>query len=145
MNAATRCQVTDAASVTTGAPSTHPSGMAIPSPGVGFAGAQGRNLEWRRPGEALRLLVTGRTVRPAAPVAAVVGTVLSAVNQGAEMTGGRMTWASGVRIAVNYLVPFCVASYGYLGAWRTPGPEPEEPGTRGGGSERSPEPEEEGT
>jgi hypothetical protein len=48
----------------------------------------------------------------------VVGTVLSAVNQGAVVLGGDANWATWVRIAVNYATPFLVASVGYLGARR---------------------------
>jgi hypothetical protein len=48
----------------------------------------------------------------------VVGSVLSAVNQGAAVLDGSLNWVSGVRMAVNYVVPFGVASYGYLNAWR---------------------------
>jgi hypothetical protein len=63
---------------------------------------------WSRPSQALALFVRGRTVRAAAPVAVVVGTILSAVNQGDVLLGGAGpgTW---VRVAVNFLVPFCVA------------------------------------
>lgn len=76
-------------------------------------------MTWSRPREAVALFLRGRTVRTAAPVAAVVGTVLSAVNQGHLVLdgGGTGTW---IRIAVNYLVPFLVASTGFLSARRVP-------------------------
>jgi hypothetical protein len=73
---------------------------------------------WRRPVEAVTWFVTGRTWRTAAPTAALVGTILSAVNQGAVMLDGQATAMTCVRIAVNYLVPYCVASIGYLAARR---------------------------
>lgn len=66
------------------------------------------------------LFLRGRTVRTAAPVAGVVGTVLSVVNQGQLVLdggGGTGTW---IRIAVNYAVPFVVASIGFLSARGTP-------------------------
>lgn len=46
---------------------------------------------WSHPGEAVRLFLAGATVRTGWKVAAVVGTVLSAVNQGAVITGGDAT------------------------------------------------------
>ncbi|MFZ2172441.1 MAG: nitrate/nitrite transporter NrtS [Rhodococcus sp. (in: high G+C Gram-positive bacteria)] len=64
------------------------------------------------------LFVRGVTVRTAAPTAAVVGTVLSVVNQGSVMVAGDADGGTWVRIVVNYLVPFCVASVGYLSARR---------------------------
>lgn len=42
-------------------------------------------------------------------MAAVVGTVLSAVNQGYVVLAGDAGVGTWVRIAVNYLVPFCMA------------------------------------
>ncbi len=73
---------------------------------------------WTRPGEAIGLVLRGHTARTAVPVAAIVGTVLSVVNQGAVVTGGDATAGTWLRIAVNYAVPFVVASVGYLSARR---------------------------
>jgi hypothetical protein len=53
-------------------------------------------------------------------VALVVGTILSAVNQGATIVDGTATWVTWVRVGVNYCVPFCVASIGFLAARRVP-------------------------
>jgi hypothetical protein len=75
---------------------------------------------WSHPSEAVRLFFRGATVRTAWKVAVVVGTVLSAVNQGAVIAGGDATWATWVRVGVNYLVPFLVASVGFLSACREP-------------------------
>lgn len=44
---------------------------------------------WSRPAEAARLFLRGNTVRPCVPVAAVVGCVLSAINEGAAVATGR--------------------------------------------------------
>jgi hypothetical protein len=42
-------------------------------------------------------------------VALVVGTVLNAVNQGSTiLAGGPVSWT---HLLLNYLVPYCVASY----------------------------------
>lgn len=79
---------------------------------------------WSHPREAVRLFLRGRTARTAAPVAIVVGTLLSAVNQGHLLIDGgdAATW---VRTGVNYVVPYCVASIGFLSARRVrPGEEP---------------------
>lgn len=73
---------------------------------------------WARPAEAVRLFLRGVTVRTAWKVAAVVGTVLSVVNQGAVITDGHATTATWVRVGVNYLVPFLVSSVGFLSACR---------------------------
>lgn len=75
---------------------------------------------WSTPRGALRLFMTGQTVRTATPVALFVGTVLSAVNQGSVLVAGTASATTWVRVCVNYLVPFCVASYGYLMARRLP-------------------------
>jgi len=75
-------------------------------------------VTWSRPTEAARLFLRGRTARTAAPVAAVVGTILSAINQGHLVLDGSADTATWIRIAVNYLVPYCVASFGFLSARR---------------------------
>jgi len=84
------------------------------------ARGQARSVTWSHPSQAVLLFLRGATARTAVPVAAVVGTVLSAVNQGdVVLSGTASLWAWG-RIAVNYLVPFLVASFGYLSARRSP-------------------------
>ncbi|PKV94036.1 methyltransferase family protein [Amycolatopsis echigonensis] len=74
---------------------------------------------WTRPREAALLVVRGRTARTAFPVALVVGTVLSLVNQGTTIVADTGTTSTWVRVAVNYAVPFIVASVGYLAGRRT--------------------------
>jgi len=66
-------------------------------------------------------------MRPCVPVAAVVGCVLSAINEGTQIAAGRAGWAAWVRVGLNFVVPFLVASYGYLSAARVP---PGAPGSR---------------
>ena len=75
---------------------------------------------WSRPGEAVRLLLHGVTVRPCVPVAAVVGCVLFAINQAVPVATGRTGWLTWVQVGLNFLVPFLVASYGYLTSARIP-------------------------
>lgn len=64
------------------------------------------------------LCLRGATTRTAAPVALVVGTVLSLVNQGHLVFAGTADAATWIRVVVNYLVPFLVASTGFLSARR---------------------------
>lgn len=73
---------------------------------------------WNRPVEAIGLFLRGQTLRTAVPTALIVGTVLCAVNQGTILMAGQATTGTWVRMAINYLVPFVVASVGYLGARR---------------------------
>lgn len=56
----------------------------------------------------------------------VVGTLLSAVNQGDVLLAGDASAATVIKVGVNYVVPFTVASIGFLGARRAPldGPGP---------------------
>lgn len=79
-----------------------------------------RNVRWSTPGEAVRLFLAGATARTAVPTALIVGTILSAVNQGGVLLDGRAGPATGARVGINYLVPFLVASVGYLSARRVP-------------------------
>lgn len=73
---------------------------------------------WSRPGEAVALFCKGATVRTAWKVALVVGAVLSAANQSGVLLAGEANWATWVRIAFNFCVPFVVASVGFLSACR---------------------------
>lgn len=70
--------------------------------------------------QACSLVARGATVRVAGRVAVVVGTILSAVNQGSIITDGHGTWVTWVRVVVNYATPFVVASVGYLAGCRIP-------------------------
>src|SRR5258708_2326549 len=76
---------------------------------------------WSRWSEMFRLLSRGTTLRPCLPVAAVVGCVLSAINEGARIASGRTGWLSWVQVGLNFVVPFLVSSYGYLTAARVRG------------------------
>lgn len=75
---------------------------------------------WRNPGEAFLLVLRGATVRISGPVAVVVGTVLTAVNQGGVLLGGDVGAATLLRTAANFAIPYCVSSYGALQAVRRP-------------------------
>ena len=69
-----------------------------------------------RAGEMIAMFVRGTTLRPCLPVAAVVGCLLSAINEGARIATGHAGWPTWVQVGRNFLVPFLVSSYGYLTA-----------------------------
>ena len=57
----------------------------------------------------LRLMCSTRIANSALRVAFVVGTILNLINQGeAILAGNRILWFN---LLLNYLVPYCVASY----------------------------------
>jgi hypothetical protein len=78
--------------------------------------APSSRLTWSRPGDAFALFLRGRTLRTAGPTAALVGTVLSLVNQGTVIDSGHATGATWVRVVVSYVVPFTVTSFGWIAA-----------------------------
>jgi len=80
--------------------------------------AGGNALRWSTYRQAMVLIARGATARPAVKVALVVGTFLSLVNEGSVIAAGDATLATWIRIAVNYLVPYVVASAGFLAAFR---------------------------
>ena len=73
---------------------------------------------WSRPREALRLLVSGATARTCVPVALVVGTLLSLVNQGDVVAQGMAGATVGLKVLANYTIPFLTSSTGALLAVR---------------------------
>jgi len=94
--------------------------MAIPETAATGRTATRELLTWVTLREGLALFARGVTVRTAAKVALLVGTILSLVNQGSTIAAGNATAATWVRVGVNYLVPFLVSSYGFLAARRRP-------------------------
>jgi hypothetical protein len=54
-------------------------------------------------------------------IAAVVGTVLLAINQGDVLLSARWPGALAWKVPLTYLVPFLVATWGALLASRAPG------------------------
>jgi hypothetical protein len=67
--------------------------------------------------EAARRTFTGRAVKRSVTVALVVGTALNVINQGPEMLSGK--WPILWKLALTYVVPFLVASYGSYAAFRS--------------------------
>ncbi len=64
-----------------------------------------RELAWSSWPRAAWLIVTGATFRTSLPVALVVGTLLSVVNQGSELAAGDIDGAALARMAANYAIP----------------------------------------
>ena len=71
-------------------------------------------MEYR---DAAKHTFTGRALKRSLVVAIVVGTALNLINQGPEMLSGKspVIW----KLALTYIVPFLVASYGSYAAFRT--------------------------
>ena len=74
-------------------------------------------------------LRTRAAVVACARIALVVGTILAAINQLDTFLGGRHSGWIWVKVAMNYVVPFCVSSIGYITAARQASPSPDEPRT----------------
>lgn len=66
--------------------------------------------------EAARRTFTGSSLRRSLVVAVVVGSALNIINQGPEMLSGK--WPVMWKIALTYVVPFLVASYGSYAAFK---------------------------
>lgn len=63
----------------------------------------------------LRHAVTApRIVRTALPIAALVGTILTAINQGDQLVSGSLSAAMLWKIPLTYCVPYCVATVSAL-------------------------------
>jgi hypothetical protein len=67
--------------------------------------------------EALKRTLTGPALRRSIVVALLVGTALNVINQGPEMLSGE--WPVLWKLALTYVVPFLVASYGSYAAFRS--------------------------
>ncbi|HEV2034414.1 MAG TPA: nitrate/nitrite transporter NrtS [Candidatus Dormibacteraeota bacterium] len=60
------------------------------------------------------VIFRANNLRRTVAVALLVGTVLVAINQLDIVIAGRATPGTWLKIALTYLVPFCVANYGLL-------------------------------
>ncbi|MDO8319923.1 nitrate/nitrite transporter NrtS [Rhodoferax sp.] len=57
----------------------------------------------------LQVACSGRIVKNALRIALVVGSILNLINQGSAIVAGSgISW---IHVALNYFVPYCVASY----------------------------------
>ncbi len=59
-------------------------------------------------------VLTGKSLKTALPVALLIGTILSSVNEGQDIIDLKIGFATVVRIFVNYLIPYLVSSYGFF-------------------------------
>lgn len=66
----------------------------------------------------LHIACSRRVVRRAIPTALVVGTILTAINQGGTLVTGDFTSALLWHIPLTYCVPYLVTTWGALGAAR---------------------------
>ncbi len=73
---------------------------------------------WTRPREALVLLLCGATARTCLPVALVVGTLLSLVNQADVVLRGAADATVWAKVLANLVIPFLTSSAGALLAVR---------------------------
>jgi hypothetical protein len=73
---------------------------------------------WSRPRDAVWLLLRGATFRTCAPVAVIVGTVLSVVNQGDVIASGMGDAVVAAKVAANMTIPYLTSSAGALLAVR---------------------------
>ncbi len=77
---------------------------------------------WARPRDAVRQLLCGATACMCLPVALVVGTLLSLVNQADIVVAGMADGVVAAKVAANYAIPFLTSSVGALLAVRKRGP-----------------------
>jgi hypothetical protein len=66
----------------------------------------------------LTTVFSRRSLSRCVPIALLVGTLLSLVNQGAVIFAGDARLATWIRVAFNYVVPFCVSSAGFVASQR---------------------------
>lgn len=57
----------------------------------------------------VQVACSGKIVKNSLRIALVVGSILNLVNQGSAILAG--TGISWIHVSLNYLVPYCVASY----------------------------------
>ena len=69
---------------------------------------------WRSVGEIPRVVLHGPHLRRTSVTAAVVGTVLFAINQADVVMRGDATWVIWLKVALTYVVPFVVSNLGVL-------------------------------
>ncbi len=58
------------------------------------------------------------TLRRTARIAAVVGVVLTGINEGDSLVHGNVSVATGIKMVLNFLVPFVVSNLGVLAGTR---------------------------
>ncbi len=85
---------------------------------VALTGERAPAPTWSRWSEIPSVCLRPHTLQRTVAVSLVVGTVLFAINQLDVVVSGRATLVVWLKVALTYLVPFCVANYGFLVATR---------------------------
>jgi hypothetical protein len=70
--------------------------------------------QWDTPGQIPSVVRYPRHLKRSLGAAAVIGTLLFLINDGDDVLLGHATAVTWIKVAVTYLVPFCVANYGIL-------------------------------
>jgi hypothetical protein len=68
--------------------------------------------------DALRICMRREHLRSTVKIALVVGTILTLINQADVIIGGEATTFTGVKVGLNYCVPFVVSNLGLLAGKR---------------------------
>ena len=68
--------------------------------------------------EALRIVMRREHLRRTVPIALVVGTILTLINQADVIAGGDASTATWLKAVANYVVPFIVSNLGLLAGKR---------------------------
>ena len=68
--------------------------------------------------DAIRICMRREYLRRTIRIALVVGTILTAINQGDVILGGDATALTWIKMALNYCVPFVVSNLGLLAGKR---------------------------
>ena len=68
---------------------------------------------------ALAACRTPSNLRRTLTIALIVGTILSIINQGDVIVHGNATGATGIKIGLNFVVPFIVSNLGVLTGTRS--------------------------
>ncbi|TKB09658.1 nitrate/nitrite transporter NrtS [Desulforhopalus sp. IMCC35007] len=77
---------------------------------------------WQTWEEAFHLFLNGATLYSCIPVAIIVGFILSIINQSDVILSGLATSITWLKVGMNFVVPFCVSSYGFLKGCRSEKP-----------------------
>jgi hypothetical protein len=72
----------------------------------------------RRIAVAIEICCARPTLRRTARIAAVVGVVLTGINEGDSLVNGNISASIGVKMAFNFVVPFVVSNLGVLAGTR---------------------------
>lgn len=82
----------------------------------------GSRPRWSRLSEIPGVVTYPSHLRRTLTIAVVVGTLLVVINQLSMLTGGHWSALLWIRVALDFVVPFCVSNVGVLSACRDPRP-----------------------